>query len=180
MTSPDSAPTDGRLRERRIASPHWGQRGAVSGSFRTSISRYPTKKGRGAPCKNTPRPEAARTCEGCEAMPALGRQPTRAAYRGTGTGQDARSAPASPASCPPPQKYVKGMNRMGASRLQHAADILGVTVPFFFESVVGGPYKPDGSAPSPAYINEFVSSEQLCCWLRRIAAATRHYRGAWR
>jgi transcriptional regulator with XRE-family HTH domain len=57
------------------------------------------------------------------------------------------------------QKYEKGMNRMGSSRLQHAADILGVTAPFFFESVVGGPYKPDGSAPSPAYINEFVSSE---------------------
>jgi transcriptional regulator with XRE-family HTH domain len=31
------------------------------------------------------------------------------------------------------QKYEKGINRIGASRLQQAADILGVTVPFFFE-----------------------------------------------
>ena len=36
------------------------------------------------------------------------------------------------------QKYEKGTNRMGASRLQQAADILGVAVPFFFEGAVGG------------------------------------------
>ena len=57
------------------------------------------------------------------------------------------------------QKYEKGVNRMGSSRLQQAADILGVTVPFFFEGARGGTYQPDGSAPSPAYVNEFVSSE---------------------
>jgi transcriptional regulator with XRE-family HTH domain len=28
------------------------------------------------------------------------------------------------------QKYEKGVNRMGASRLQHAAQILGVSVPW--------------------------------------------------
>src|SRR6476646_8181318 len=39
------------------------------------------------------------------------------------------------------QKYEKGKNRMGASRLQQAADILGVTVPFFFEGADDGPYK---------------------------------------
>ena len=57
------------------------------------------------------------------------------------------------------QKYEKGVNRMGSSRLQQAADILGVTVPFFFEGATGGTYKPDGSSPSPAYVNEFVSSD---------------------
>jgi transcriptional regulator with XRE-family HTH domain len=57
------------------------------------------------------------------------------------------------------QKYERGMNRMGASRLQQAADILGVAVPFFFEGAAGGTFKPDGSAPSPAYLNDFVSSE---------------------
>jgi transcriptional regulator with XRE-family HTH domain len=56
------------------------------------------------------------------------------------------------------QKYERGVNRMGASRLQQAADILGVAVPFFFEAPVGGPYKPDGRAPSPTYIDDFVSS----------------------
>ena len=41
------------------------------------------------------------------------------------------------------QKYEKGVNRMGSSRLQQAADIL-------FEGATGGTYKPDGSASSPA------------------------------
>jgi hypothetical protein len=36
-TSPDSGRTVGSLRASRIASPHWGQSGAVSGSFRTSM-----------------------------------------------------------------------------------------------------------------------------------------------
>jgi transcriptional regulator with XRE-family HTH domain len=36
------------------------------------------------------------------------------------------------------QKYEKGVNRMGASRLQHAAQILGVSVPFLFEGAQGG------------------------------------------
>jgi transcriptional regulator with XRE-family HTH domain len=56
------------------------------------------------------------------------------------------------------QKYVKGTNRMGSSRLHQAADILGVTVPFFFEGAMGGPYEPDGSAPSSAYVDEFLTN----------------------
>ena len=75
------------------------------------------------------------------------------------------------------QKYEKGVNRMGSSRLQQAADILGVTVPFFFEGTTGGTYKPDGSAPSPAYVNEFVSSED---GLRLIKAFARLPRPALR
>lgn len=57
------------------------------------------------------------------------------------------------------QKYEKGINRMGASRLQQAADILGVPVPFFFEGGTDIPFESDGSAPSPAYLDDFVSSE---------------------
>jgi transcriptional regulator with XRE-family HTH domain len=75
------------------------------------------------------------------------------------------------------QKYEKGVNRMGSSRLQQAADILGVTVPFFFEGATGGTYKPDGSAPSPAYVSEFVSSED---GLRLIKAFARLPRPALR
>jgi transcriptional regulator with XRE-family HTH domain len=56
------------------------------------------------------------------------------------------------------QKYEKGTNRMGASRLQHAAHILDVSVPFFFEGAPG-PQAEGGTAPSPSYVNEFVSSE---------------------
>jgi transcriptional regulator with XRE-family HTH domain len=67
------------------------------------------------------------------------------------------------------QKYEKGMNRLGSSRLQHAADILGVAVPFFFE---GAPDKqpPGSGAVLPNYVNEFVSSSD---GLRLIKAFTR-------
>ena len=57
---------------------------------------------------------------------------------------------------------------MGASRLQQAGDILGVAVPFFSEGAGGGPYLADGSATSPAYVNEFVTSHD---GLRRLAKA---------
>jgi transcriptional regulator with XRE-family HTH domain len=58
------------------------------------------------------------------------------------------------------QKYEKGANRMSSSRLQQAADVLGVAAAFFFEGAGGGPYQPDGSALSPAYIDDFVASEE--------------------
>jgi transcriptional regulator with XRE-family HTH domain len=35
------------------------------------------------------------------------------------------------------QKYEKGVNRIGASRLQHIADVLQVPVSFFFQEPVG-------------------------------------------
>jgi hypothetical protein len=54
--------------------------------------------------------------------------------------------------------------------LQQAADILGVTVPFFFEGATGGTYKPDGSAPSRAYVNEFVSREDGVRLIGRLQA----------
>jgi hypothetical protein len=72
------------------------------------------------------------------------------------------------------QKYEKGANRMGASRLQQADQILDVSVPFFFEGAPGG-HKLRGNAPSSDYINEFVSSED---GLRLIKAFTRIARPA--
>ena len=57
------------------------------------------------------------------------------------------------------QKYEKGANRMGSSRLQQAADVLGVAAAFFFEGAGGGPY---GSAPSPTYIDDFVAARKDC------------------
>ena len=57
--------------------------------------------------------------------------------------------------------------------MQQAADILGVTVPFFFEGARGGMYQPDGSAPSPAYVNEFVSSEDGLRLINAFARITR-------
>ncbi len=57
------------------------------------------------------------------------------------------------------QKYEKGTNRIGASRLQQISHILQVPVAFFFEGAptpenMGGM----GEAPSPAYVADFLSS----------------------
>ena len=58
------------------------------------------------------------------------------------------------------QKYEKGTNRIGASRLQHIALILEVEVAFFFE---GGPNVPGfparkGDPPSPEYVSDFLAT----------------------
>ena len=63
---------------------------------------------------------------------------------------------------------------MGASRLQQAAQILGVSVPFFFEGAPGGHIE-GGDTLSPAYIDDFVSSED---GLRLIKAFVRIARPA--
>ena len=58
------------------------------------------------------------------------------------------------------QKYEKGTNRIGASRLQQIANILQVPVEFFFEGAphLAGTPRPDADAPSPAYVSDFLSS----------------------
>ena len=60
------------------------------------------------------------------------------------------------------QKYEKGTNRIGASRLQQISHILQVPVSFFFE---GAPTSPGQSgiggmseAPSPAYVSDFLAT----------------------
>lgn len=57
------------------------------------------------------------------------------------------------------QKYEKGTNRIGASRLQQIAHILQVPVAFFFEGAPA-PENMGGmaEAPSPAYVGEFLST----------------------
>jgi transcriptional regulator with XRE-family HTH domain len=55
------------------------------------------------------------------------------------------------------QKYEKGSNRIGASRLHHIANILQVPVEFFFEGAPGQ-LKADGKAPSPAYVSDFLAT----------------------
>jgi transcriptional regulator with XRE-family HTH domain len=58
------------------------------------------------------------------------------------------------------QKYEKGTNRIGASRLQQIAQILQVPVSFFFD---GAPHALGHSggmseAPSPAYVADFLAT----------------------
>ena len=58
------------------------------------------------------------------------------------------------------QKYEKGTNRIGASRLQHISHMLQVPVPYFFEGApqLTGQPKGFGKAPSPAYVSEFLAT----------------------
>ena len=58
------------------------------------------------------------------------------------------------------QKYEKGTNRIGASRLQAIANILQVPVSFFFEGAphVPGQAVPKGELPSPAYVSDFLAT----------------------
>jgi transcriptional regulator with XRE-family HTH domain len=58
------------------------------------------------------------------------------------------------------QKYEKGANRIGASRLQQIAQVLSVPVPFFFEGAPQSSARPQivGEAPSPAYVTEFLAT----------------------
>ena len=59
------------------------------------------------------------------------------------------------------QKYEKGANRIGASRLQQISGILQVPVSFFFE---GAPTQPGDrstgfeDSPSPAYVADFLAT----------------------
>ena len=57
------------------------------------------------------------------------------------------------------QKYEKGTNRIGASRLQQISHILQVPVAFFFENApnASAPCGSHGSALSIAQIDDFVS-----------------------
>ena len=58
------------------------------------------------------------------------------------------------------QKYEKGANRIGASRLQQLAEVLSVPVPFFFEGAPQSSARPQivGEAPSPTYLTEFLAT----------------------
>ncbi len=61
------------------------------------------------------------------------------------------------------QKYEKGTNRIGASRLQHIARVLSVPISFFFEDA---PATPGGGATgveessSTSYVVDFLSSSE--------------------
>jgi transcriptional regulator with XRE-family HTH domain len=57
------------------------------------------------------------------------------------------------------QKYEKGMNRIGASRLQQISHILQVPVPFFFEGLHGSTDEMK-KAPSPSYVSDFLATRQ--------------------
>ena len=60
------------------------------------------------------------------------------------------------------QKYEKGTNRVGASRLQQISEILQVPVSFLFDGGPSGVVTGEGSAESasPAYIADFLATSE--------------------
>lgn len=61
------------------------------------------------------------------------------------------------------QKYEKGTNRIGASRLQNIARVLQVPVSFFFEDAPGGGTADGKGMPEPqqtSYVVDFLSSSE--------------------
>jgi transcriptional regulator with XRE-family HTH domain len=57
------------------------------------------------------------------------------------------------------QKYEKGSNRIGASRLQHIAEILQVPISFFFDGAgEPGEFKP--MEPKTLFISDFLASSE--------------------
>jgi len=59
------------------------------------------------------------------------------------------------------QKYEKGTNRIGASRLQHISSVLQVPVSFFFEDAPGATMEPGFAEGRPAaFVTDFLSSSE--------------------
>jgi transcriptional regulator with XRE-family HTH domain len=58
------------------------------------------------------------------------------------------------------QKYEKGTNRVGASRLSLISQVLQVPVAFFFEGAPteGVPVAVGEAAPSPSYVQDFLAT----------------------
>ena len=60
------------------------------------------------------------------------------------------------------QKYEKGTNRVGASRLQQISEILQVPVSFLFDGGPSGAVNADGfrEGGSPAYVSDFLATSE--------------------
>lgn len=60
------------------------------------------------------------------------------------------------------QKYEKGSNRIGASRLQKICEVLNVPISFFFEDAPAGVGGPEGfrEASGPNYVVDFLSTSE--------------------
>jgi transcriptional regulator with XRE-family HTH domain len=57
------------------------------------------------------------------------------------------------------QKYEKGVNRIGASRLLQIASILQVPVEFFFEGAPTASGQPRGKGDAPDYMSDFFATK---------------------
>ena len=72
------------------------------------------------------------------------------------------------------QKYEKGTNRVGASRIQQICEILQVPVSFLFEGSLTGISKAEGlsEVPSPAYLYDFLATSEGLAVIRAFTRIT--------
>jgi transcriptional regulator with XRE-family HTH domain len=56
------------------------------------------------------------------------------------------------------QKYEKGSNRIGASRLQQIADALKVRTSYFFDGAPGASNRSAGPPREPAFLSDFLTA----------------------
>jgi transcriptional regulator with XRE-family HTH domain len=73
------------------------------------------------------------------------------------------------------QKYEKGTNRVGASRLQHISQILQVPVAFFFEGApdIGSNGAGIKAAPSTAFVTDFLAMREGLALIRAFMGVRR-------
>jgi transcriptional regulator with XRE-family HTH domain len=66
------------------------------------------------------------------------------------------------------QKYEKGTNRIGASRIQQISEILQVPVSFLFEGSPGSSADAQNfdDAPSPTYVADFLATSEGLALIR--------------
>ena len=65
------------------------------------------------------------------------------------------------------QKYEKGTNRIGASRIHQISEILQVPVSFLFEGSPGtSSARSFGDAPSPTYVADFLATSEGLALIR--------------
>lgn len=64
------------------------------------------------------------------------------------------------------QKYEKGANRVGASRLQRLSEILQVPVGFFFEGLASKSTANGAQSAAPAYVADFTASSDGLALIR--------------
>ena len=78
------------------------------------------------------------------------------------------------------QKYEKGTNRVGASRIQQISEILQVPVSFLFEGGPSGTATAAGfsEGTSPAYISDFLATSEGLCIDPRVHADHRRQASA--
>ena len=78
------------------------------------------------------------------------------------------------------QKYEKGTNRVGASRLQQISEILQVPVSFLFEGGPSGASSAGGftEGSSPTYVSDFLATSEGLALTRRSPASAMPSSGA--